>query len=526
MKRLALALLLLAAETAAFAQFTADQKLTDFRQLVGLFDKRYAAYEWKKQIFQFDLLDAQPWLDRVAKSQTDLDYYEICVEYVASLHDANSAYILPSDFRARLGFSVNVVQGQAFISSVDRGLLPASAYPFDFGDVLVSLDGKTPAEWLSALSRYVPAGSLRAAQQLAATLIADRRQQLMPHAVDVGDRADVAILRLATGATERYSIPWTKTGTPLAVGPVPSAKAKSAAPQADAPPAPSGPLLPLYRLPEGFVQRLGRSNADFFLSGTYTAGGHNIGYVRIGAFNSTSLAVLNQLENELAFLQQNTDGIVVDAWGMGGTNQCAAEEIAARFLSDPFETVGYSLRATRDWISLFEQRLNFAPANARDQAQANLDAVVTAYQQDRGVSGPLPLCANTLTHAPGARPYTKPMVLLVNELSSGPAEFLAATLQDASRAIVFGGTTAGMGTTASGYFVGSYAEGIVLVSTALAVRPHEISADGFPPTRFIENVGVRPDVAYDTFTLENLATLGGPYVAAFTRTLVDAIEGK
>lgn len=525
MKRMALLLfLLLSAGTAAFAQLTTDQKLADFGQLVGLFDKRYAPYEWKKQVFQFDMLDAQPWLDRVAKTQTDLDYYELCMEYVASLHDANSAYILPSDFRARLGFSLNMIQGQGFISSVDRGLLPASAYPFDFGDIVISVDGKTPSEWIASFIKYAPVSSPRTADQTLASFITDRRQQSIPRAVEVGDRADVVILRPATGTTETYSIPWIKTGTPLSAGPVPSAKAViSGPPQADAQ-APSGPLLPLYRLPEGFVQRLGRTGGDFFLSGTYSAGGRNLGYLRIGGFNSAAAPVLAQLDAELAYLQQNTDGLIIDDWGTGGANQCYAEELAARFLASPFPTVGYALRATRDWITFFESRLNLAPPEARSQIQANLDQVVSAYEQNRGLTEPLPLCGNTIFHAPAATVFTKPVVLLVNELSSGPAEFFAATLQDAGRAVVFGGQTAGLGTTNNAFSVGSYAEGIVLVSVALAVRPNEVSVPGFPATRFIENAGVFPDVLYDAFTAENLATLGAPYVAQFTQTLLDQIK--
>jgi hypothetical protein len=525
MKTLILSTLLLAAETAGFAQLSADQKLNDFRQLIGLFDKRYAPYDWKKQVFHVDALDAQPWLDRVAKTQNDLDYYELCTEYVTSLHDGNSVYILPSDFRARLGISLNLVEGQGIIGGVDRGLLPARQYPFDFGDLVMSIDGKSPTEWTAALAKYVPAGNERAGQQLTASLVTDRQQAIMPHAVDVGDQATVVIRRLATGNLETYSIPWVKTGVPLHAGPVPSPKAKVSAPQADDNP-PSGQLLPFYRLPDGFQQRLGRSARDAFLTGSYPANGHTIGYLRIGAFAISTGQELQQLDTEIAWMQQNTDAIVVDAWAVGGANQCYAEELAARFFANPFQTVGYALRATRDWISFFESRLNTASPDTRSQAQANLDKVVSAYSENRGLTEPVPLCGSTLTHAPAATAFTKPVVLLVNQTSTGPAEFFAAMLQDGGRAIVFGGVTAGVGTTDNGYPVGSYAEGYAYVSVALAVRPGRVSAEGFPATSYIENIGVRPDVPYDVFTLENLAVLGAPYVSAFTRTAVAAIEGN
>jgi hypothetical protein len=71
-----------------------------------------------------------------------------------------------------------------------------------------------------------------------------------------------------------------------------------------------------------------------------------------------------------------------------------------------------------------------------------------------------------------------------------------------------------------------YAERVAVVSVAMAVPPGMASAAGFPATSYIENIGVRPDVPYDAFTLENAAVLGGPYVAAFTQTPRDAIAGK
>jgi hypothetical protein len=39
-----------------FAQLTQEQKLTDFKALAGLYDKNYGPYEWKKEVFGFDLL--------------------------------------------------------------------------------------------------------------------------------------------------------------------------------------------------------------------------------------------------------------------------------------------------------------------------------------------------------------------------------------------------------------------------------------------------------------------------------------
>src|SRR5262245_42642483 len=137
------AITLMALAPAAFAQnLTPAQKDADFRQLAATFATYYAPLDWKKQLFGFDALAIKSWLDLVAQSKPDLDFYEICVEYVASLNDTHSSFSLTSDFVARLGFSVDIYDGVPLIDSLNRTQLPAGPYPFGIGDELVSIDGR------------------------------------------------------------------------------------------------------------------------------------------------------------------------------------------------------------------------------------------------------------------------------------------------------------------------------------------------------------------------------------------------
>src|SRR5215471_20229608 len=82
--RKTLLLLLLPLATIS-AQLTPEQKMSDFLNLAGLYAKNYAPYEWKRDVYHFDLLNLQPWLDQVAKAKDDLDFYDVCVRYVAAL---------------------------------------------------------------------------------------------------------------------------------------------------------------------------------------------------------------------------------------------------------------------------------------------------------------------------------------------------------------------------------------------------------------------------------------------------------
>ena len=94
------------------ARLSSQQKVVDFQELAGLFSKRYAFIEWKRQAIQFDGLDLQPWIDRIDQSQTDLDFFEICAQYRAKYQDGYTGFELPSTYEAILGFSTDIYDGK------------------------------------------------------------------------------------------------------------------------------------------------------------------------------------------------------------------------------------------------------------------------------------------------------------------------------------------------------------------------------------------------------------------------------
>src|SRR5215471_15233266 len=112
MKPLILSLILISASSALHAQnLTPAQKEADFRYLASTFSTYYAPTDWKKQFLNVNVLDIKPWLEKVNQTKTDLDFYEVCVAYVAALQDTHSSFSLPSDFVARLGFTTDVYDG-------------------------------------------------------------------------------------------------------------------------------------------------------------------------------------------------------------------------------------------------------------------------------------------------------------------------------------------------------------------------------------------------------------------------------
>ena len=169
MKTLILSLILISASSAVHAQnLTPAQKEADFRYLASMYSTYYAPIDWKKQLFNFDALAIKPWLDRVAQTKTDLDFYEVCVAYVNSLNDTHDSFSLPSDFVARLGFTTDVYDGVLLIDSINRTTLPVKDYPFTIGDQLLSIDGRDVDLLLQDFAVYATRPNPRSNKRLTA----------------------------------------------------------------------------------------------------------------------------------------------------------------------------------------------------------------------------------------------------------------------------------------------------------------------------------------------------------------------
>jgi hypothetical protein len=580
MHRLALVALLLALGVAApRAQraLTADQRDADMTQLASMYAKEYAPYEWKRDVMGFDLQRLTPWLQRVHQAD-DLDVQDAFLEYLASLQDSHAFMSFPSPFAAVLGFTVDIYDGKVLIDSIDRTLLPSAQYPFGIGDELVSLDGDSVQTLIASFRKIATSGgNPRARDRVAAGLIARRFQSTLPHASQVGNTAFASIHLAGTGVTNNYVIPWVKSGIPLdSEGQLPSPQRGNGvifrAPGPDSagdPPIGGKPVLPrkadfrntddtlpaymdpirpllhsgvpdttsgvlgygsrspIYAPPPGFVIRLGTQSSHFFLSGTYVSNGVRIGLLRIPneAPPSTSVA-LQQLNQEIAFFNANTDALVVDITRNTGGNLTTAEAFAQRLIPRPFRTVGFEFRATALEVSLFAQRLTAAvsggaPPEVIANLRSNFNEMLTAYNEERGRTAPMPINSlGSFDLAPAPVAYAKPLVVLVDEFTTSSGDMLAAILQDNHRGPLLGMRTNGAGGNNIQFDCTTFTESLCSIAVGLMNRGVMISTPEFPPSPYIENVGVRPDIVVDYMTRSTLMTGGASFVQAFTDAAV------
>jgi hypothetical protein len=294
-------------------------------------------------------------------------------------------------------------------------------------------------------------------------------------------------------------------------------------------------LKPIFSLPDSFTQRQGTGSFDDFFSGTFTADGLTIGYLRYPQFSFFSPTTLR---NEVAFFQTRTDGLIIDIMGNPGGDACTMEEFTQYFMPQGFQSVGESLRATWDYVMAYQDFVDFATDEGTfsdeelAQLQAQLEAVRKAYAQNRGFTELLPLCGFSREIEPArdrnGRPvaYTKPIMVLTDELSYSAAELFAAIMQDEGRALIYGMRTDGAGGSPNNFAVGVYMEAGASITQARAVRNNPVRSAEFPTSPFIENIGVIPDKGNDYMTRENLLQQGKPFVADFTKVMVDYINAQ
>ena len=550
------------AASVALGQLTLDQKLADFQQTAGLYAKRYGPYQWKRDAIGFDLLNIAPWLTRIVATKDDLDFYEVVSEYVSQLNDAHDVYTLPSNFFATLNFSVDIYQGRLIVDSINRLRLPAAEFPFLIGYELVSIDGQDAKTILQGLLRYEIAANPRSTSRLAAALLTSRSQVLMPHAPSVPEISTV-VFRRPDSQLETYRIPWAKSGVPLTtVGKyfTPQARPPERSPRHGRPAGDSTPpyiallnrlqncrvpdrdvlgfgaLTPIFApsLPPSFVRRLGGSFLDPFYSGVFQASGFKIGFIRIPSYSPSDVnGALTAFQREIAYFQENTDGLVIDDMRNPGGSGSYVNQILSMVIPYPWRAIGFEVRATSEWVVEISTAVEQAKAGgAPPLIIALLEQIKTAIvgaNSNSGRTAPIPLDDVTLDRSPAMDSkgnviaYTKPLIVLVDELSASAAEIFAAGIQDNARGPLVGFRTMGAGGNVEAWEAGSYSLGVTRVTESLMNRGHDVITSEYPAAPYVENIGVRPDIQSDYMTYDNLARSGQGFVDVFVPAIVDQI---
>ena len=302
-----------------------------------------------------------------------------------------------------------------------------------------------------------------------------------------------------------------------------------------------GSRIPIFALPPGFVDLsapcatciVRTGEPVFYLFGTYTtATGVRVGFVRIPSMSPPSTAIaLTQLDRAMVLFGTTTDGLVVDVMRNPGGLVSFVEGVAQRLIPTPFNTIGFEIRATAAWLFSFAAQLTNArnnpatPPAVLANLEANFNAVLAAYNENRGRSVPISLnSTGSLQLQPVASAYTKPLLVLTDEFSASGGDMLPAILQSNNRGPVFGWRTMGAGGSVVSFTGPAFTESIFRITVSLMNRGHVVHTPDFPPAPYIENIGVRPDIGLDYMTRTNLMNNGVGFVQAFTLAIQNLVN--
>ena len=164
-----------------------------------------------------------------------------------------------------------------------------------------------------------------------------------------------------------------------------------------------------------------------------------------------------------------------------------------------------------------------------------LNAVKAANAENRGRTGALPLDSGPDFEASLDRPglqirganaaYTKPILVLVDEMTASGGDAFAAMVQDNGRGLIYGVRTMGLGGNVIDWSLDGYAEVDTRITTSLMVRKNPVFTGGlYPVTSYLENVGVHPDIDDDYMTEDNLRNRGRTFVDSFSKAVVNYIR--
>ena len=567
LQSVSLNLLLLLTSATVWGQLTPQQKIDDFRTMVSLYSKQYGPYEWKRDAIGFDLLNVTTWEERIQRSADDIEFYELMVKYVAAMRDSHAVYTMPSNFVATLGFRADLYEGVARIDE----LISVREPRVRIGDELVSVDGVTVAEWITRFDPFLNTANPDSRRRNAVQWITERLQSRYPRAHEVGMTASV-VIRNAEGELVTLELPWIRSGTPhLANGPVVDPKRAEARTAAAAGLGEELPVLidepwmqpvtafrwirmperevvrgvgqrtPYFVLPAGFQRRLGLAGNDNLFSGVFESGGRRIGYLRIpqmapvgqtpglltGADLDRTYALVDQ---EVAFFEANTDGLMIDVMRNPGGLVTYTEELLRRVIPGRFRTIGFEIRPTLSWVNQYTNSLTFArlfgaPAWQITQLEGIVRDLTSAYREQRGRTGPIAIGISTgldIVGTTGA--YTKPLIVLVDGFSGSGGDFFPAVIQDAGRGLIVGERTSGAGGNVVAFGAGFYSEGTTRVTQSLMNRRTDIVTPDLPAAPYVENIGVRPDRTLSIMTRENLQRNGAPFLEQATAILLEQIR--
>lgn len=573
-KVISLCALVCAAATAS-ADVVQDRVNQELTFIKGVYETNYAPTAWKESHFGWSLDAEYQKATAAASSKANMtaqDYRRILRGFLASTHDYHVGIQFFTTEASSLPFSVSGVNGHYYIVWIDRTKLNQQVFPFQVGDELISFDGRPVADIVAELKSEISWSIDGTDQRLAELMLTRRSAQYalnIPNGPVVvrANRADAAgnttvIERQMAWTYTPESVEW----NPSATAPIQFEAAAAHAMRNDlhspqmawgmwdqwsaANPADANPFGIGGRT--SWVPRLGTpiwqsDTKDEFDAYIYqNAQGKLIGYIRIPSYEGLTGQPSQSFLNFKAVIkrfQATTDAMVIDEVNNPGGSLFYISSLLSVLSPTTMQLPPQAMSMNPSMIADDQQnmeQLRSAKTDADVQqvfGGDNLDGYPVTFElgqlamkffgdtisQWHISNGPLKMTTHLAYYGVDkvnpdpAVHYSKPILILVNELDFSGGDFFPAIMQDNQRAKIFGQRTSGAG----GYIIP------VQVPSSLGLK--QFTFTGSIAQRVnkqpIENLGVTPDIPYQV-TATDIETGFSGYRSAVNTAVQSLISGN
>ncbi|MEY4617326.1 MAG: hypothetical protein RJB66_2286 [Pseudomonadota bacterium] len=500
-------LILAAALSLGFAStalgLTETQKLADFHQLTSLIEAQYGPKLYKQEHMGISLESLKKsYEEQITQTKTNGEFYYLMVRFVAEFKDGHFGVTVPTEKVSSLGFTTDYIDGKVLIDEVDKKALPN--FEFQRGDEIVTLN-KLPIEVeLNAIKPYISNGNDLSITRIAAITLSRRRAARLP--APTGS-VELGIRHGNSDIIDTVTLEWKQTGKGLDEedGFFPKSLNKLTYGTNYSQISIKDLMADLKHPKLKSIRCSGETRIEIpqdatvltmepFVSYYHPTDKGNIGYLRIPHYHweeageSINAQIFAQYVYVIDQLEKNTVGLVIDQDHNCGGSVELVEQMASIFIPKTYPGLEFQLLASKTEYLQFKGWLREYPENTFDHVgtQEALDLILNSWKK-----GDYLTPKSTLHGSVPVRPYhyqyTKPIVLLTDEMSGSGGDAFPGLLQGHGRAKVIGNRTMGLG--------GHVEEVPALYNSGLNLRMTK-SLFYRPDGVAIENNGVQPDVKY------------------------------
>lgn len=510
----------LVASFAAQAQsLTVEQKLSDLNQLFSMVESGYGPLRFKSTKLKLNVSDLRlKYEPLVRATTTNGDFYYLMKKLVAEFQDGHFGISIPSDHEASLPITTDLVDGKVLIDTVDLAQLPnpspdqpqgqLNPIPLQRGDEVISINGVDIQDVLDDLQAYVGSGYGPSARRSVAQALFVRRAASLP--VPTG-KARIEVRRGTSKVIEVLKLDWIEKGTALdektSVPQRFNARMRLLNPSLD--------LLSMHSMLESVYgpERLERSfrcsggtritipsDATVIMKEPFVAYYHptakgNVGYLRIPHYywiDADGTLKFDeryaQYQYAISLLEKNTVGLVIDQDHNCGGSVSFLESMVGLFMDQPFQPLQFQLLASKQTYVELKAGIASAVPHTSESAfwDQLLKLVLTNWQDGKFMTPKTAISGYELVQPSPVR-YSKPVVMLIDELSGSGGDAFPAMMKGFGRATLIGTRTSGLGGHVNEQPSLFYSQMQIRMTKSLFYRP-----DGVP----VENNGAVPDVPY------------------------------